>query len=235
MGACLQEWWAKATTLLTKGASELPVELTSVVHRLAGKNADSENVPLLPYAMIGKWNLQRNGKLANSDFPAIDLSNPQVQAMLSKLAAEKGSKEMANLAAEKTGLLVPTFERDSAFQDCFKYDVGLVEIDTTKVACKTIVQKYLATAKASADLSRRTTAVCKGDLIRFADSSMNFDPCAEPGTLKANALCTDSVPAYIRKLTKDPKTKEETHKKYLLENCHDEIKRLPKQYRYLFE
>jgi hypothetical protein len=226
---------AKADVNESWKASELPVELTSVAHSIAGKNVDSENVPLLPYAMIGKWSLQRNGKVANSDFPAIDLSNPKIQAMLSRLATEKGSKEMANLAAEKRGLLVPTFELDSAFQDCFKYDVGLVEVDTSNAACKVIAQKYLETAKASAELSRRANSACKSDLIKFADSNMNFDPCAVPGTFTANVLCKDSVPAYIRKMTKDPKAKEETHKRFLLENCQEEIKNVPKVHRHLFE
>jgi hypothetical protein len=72
-------------------------------------------------------------------------------------------------------------------------------------------------------------------LIRLTDSSIDIDLCSDPDTFRANSACDSSVAAYIRKLTGNPRAKEETHKKFLLENCKEEIKKVPKEYRHLFE
>ena len=226
---------AKANVSESWNPSELPVELTGLAYGIASINDDSQNAPLLPYIMIEGWNYQREVELSKSNSPVIDLSNPKIQAILAKIAQEKGSKELAQLAAQKTGLLIPVFGKDPKFQKCFKYEFGIVEINAKIDSCKQLAQKYFETAKASTEFSKITSTVCKADLITFNDSNIDIDPCAQPGTYAASTVCYYSVAAYVRKLIRDPKAKDETHKKFLLEKCQEEIKMLPKIHRQLFE
>ncbi len=226
---------AKAEVDKSWATSELPLDLLGLVHEAASSRNENESEPFLPFAMIEGWSFQSKGKFTGSKFPTLDLSDPKTRLALSKIAAEKNSNELTAIAKLENGLLVPTFSAALDMQSCFKYEVGLVEVDTSSERCKPLVQRYIVSAKANAEFSKKVSSVCKSDLIKLSDSSVNFDPCAEVGILSANILCKDSVSAYVRKMTKDPKRNELIHKKYILENCQDEIKIMPKQYQYLFE
>lgn len=216
-------------------AGDLPLELTGVAHKLASKKSGSENVPFLPYAMIEKWSYQEHGKPIDPRFPAIDLSVPQNREVLAKIASEKGSNELAMLAQEHSGLLVPTFEAGKSMSTCFGYETGLVEVRESDEKCKPLVQKYMAAAKASANLDKKLAIACNGDLIRFSKSNVDLDPCASPGEFTTKAFCDRSIDAFIRKLTQDPNAKEESHRTYLLNNCKEEVSRLKRADRLLIE
>ncbi len=213
---------------------ELPIELTSLAHEIMSRRSGNENIPFLPYAMIDKWNYQSKGKV-DSKFPTIDLTDATTRILVSKIATDKNSLELEKLVKNEKGILFPTFKSEHQIDTCFKYDTGIVEIDTSIEYCKPLAQKYLAATKASAELSKETDTKCRSDIIRLSGANVDIDPCADPNTYTGSALCKKSIEAYIRKMSQSSSSQESTHRAYLLNNCKKEIEQLEKAQRALFD
>lgn len=225
---------ANSEVTKTWEANELPIELLGVAHEVVSANTENDNVSLYPFSMINKWNFQNSEKANGSSELAIDLSSPKIQNILKKIASETGSKELLSLAGKKKGVLFPTFEKNSNYYKCFTQETGLVHIDVQQDFCKPFAQKYMAAVKASVAVGKKLNQTCKSDLISV-NGAFNLDPCEDREGLYANGLCVRSIEAYIRKTHINPNQLDLTHRRYLLENCQDDIKNLKGPDRELFD
>jgi len=155
----------------------LPSQLAGFAHRQVAERSGDASLAVLPYALIGKWSFQKEGKVSDKSFPALDLSDPKVRALVADVAKAENSASLAAVARESGGLLVPSFGARSHYEGCFKQEEGRVELNAEIERCRNLGIKYMVTAKHAAATSAAITGSCKVEKIRLFGTTTDIDPC----------------------------------------------------------